>query len=83
MTVSPVCFWFLVYIKTRPTLLTLQSCEADLSNFAQDLTAVSSLSIRAYSSLFYHFYLYQKGYVIITFWGLYVDATSLETWLGQ
>jgi len=63
MTLSPVCFWyqwFLVYIKTLPTLLTLQRCEADLPNFAQDLTAVSSLSIRAYSSLFYRFYLYQS-----------------------
>lgn len=78
MTVSPVCFWyqwFLVYIKTRPTLLTLESCEADLSNFAQDLTTVSSLSIRVYSSLFCRFCLYQKGCVMVTFWVLYVDAT--------
>jgi len=63
------------YIKTLPTNLTLQSCEADLPNFAQDLKAVSSLSIRASSSLFYRFYLYQKGCVMVTLWGLYLDAT--------
>jgi len=48
----------------------LQSFEADLPNFAQDLTAVSSLSIRACSSLFYRFYVYHKGCVMVTFWGL-------------
>ena len=73
MAVCPICFWyqwFLVYIKTLPLFLTLQSCEAHLTNFAQDLTAVSSLSIRDYSSLFYRLYVYHKGCVMVTFCGL-------------
>lgn len=41
--------------------------EADLTNFAQDLRAVSSVSIRAYSSLFYRLYVYHKGCVMLTF----------------
>jgi hypothetical protein len=73
MTASSVCFWyqwFLVYIKTLPTFLKLQSLEAYLPNFAQDFTAVSSLSIRICSSLFYRYCLYQNGCVMVNFWGL-------------